>query len=132
VCAQFAEALEVIPRTLSENAGLNATDVLSALYAAHAAGNRTVGVDVEVRATPCDATCCIHDGLIDCAGASPLQGTSTLDVLSKGIFDCYVSKLSAFTLAMDAALTVLRVDQIIMAKQAGGPKPRESQGPDQV
>ncbi len=58
VCAQFAEALEVIPRTLSENAGLNATDVLSALYAAHAAGNRTVGVDVEVRAAPCDGTYC--------------------------------------------------------------------------
>ena len=32
----------------------------------------------------------------------------------------YQSKASAFRLAIDAALTVLRVDQIIMSKQAGG------------
>lgn len=30
----------------------------------------------------------------------------------------------ALRLAADAAVTVLKVDQIIMAKQAGGPKPR--------
>lgn len=30
----------------------------------------------------------------------------------------------ALRLASDAAVTVLKVDQIIMAKQAGGPKPR--------
>lgn len=35
---RFAEAFEVVPRTLAENSGLNATDVLSALYAAHANG----------------------------------------------------------------------------------------------
>ena len=35
--AKFAAALEVVPRTLAENAGQNATDVVSALYAAHAA-----------------------------------------------------------------------------------------------
>lgn len=35
---KFAEAFEVVPRTLAENSGLNATDVLSTLYAAHANG----------------------------------------------------------------------------------------------
>jgi T-complex protein 1 subunit theta len=30
---------------------------------------------------------------------------------------------------MEAVLTILRVDQIIMAKRAGGPKPR-GQNPD--
>ncbi len=39
----------MIPRTLAENAGLKATDVVSALYAAHAGGAGTAGVDVEVR-----------------------------------------------------------------------------------
>ena len=35
---KFARALEVVPRTLAENAGLSATDVVYNLYAAHAAG----------------------------------------------------------------------------------------------
>jgi len=34
-----------------------------------------------------------------------------------------VTKESGIRLSVDAALTVLRVDQIIMSKQAGGPKP---------
>ena len=37
-----------------------------------------------------------------------------------GVVDLYSTKASAFRLAIDAALTVLRVDQIIMSKQAGG------------
>ena len=31
--------------------------------------------------------------------------------------------------AVNAAATILRVDQIIMAKRAGGPKARPGQGP---
>lgn len=46
------------------------------------------------------------------------------DVLSRNIWDHYQTKLSAIRLGVDAAVTVLRVDQIIMAKAAGGPKPR--------
>lgn len=46
---RFADALEVVPRTLAENAGLDATEVLSRLYAAHQANEEgTVGVDIEV------------------------------------------------------------------------------------
>jgi len=41
-----------------------------------------------------------------------------------GVFDHYAAKASALKLASDAAITILRVDQIIMMKQAGGPKPR--------
>lgn len=40
-----------------------------------------------------------------------------------GVLDLLVTKLWAIKLATDAALTILRVDQIIMAKRAGGPKP---------
>lgn len=36
------------------------------------------------------------------------------------VLDLYATKSTAFRLALDAALTVLRVDQIIMSKQAGG------------
>jgi T-complex protein 1 subunit theta len=46
------------------------------------------------------------------------------DALASGIQDHLETKLSAIRLGADAAITVLRVDQIIMAKAAGGPKPR--------
>ncbi|KAL2622225.1 hypothetical protein R1flu_002430 [Riccia fluitans] len=96
---KFAEGLEIVARILAENAGLNTLDVLSALYAAHASGNIHAGVDIE--------------------------GTnSTKD----GVWDLYITKFWALKLAADAVCTVLRVDQIIMAKQAGGPKPRTGPG----
>ena len=47
-----------------------------------------------------------------------------LDALDKNIWDHLQTKMSAIRLGADAAITVLRVDQIIMAKAAGGPKPR--------
>lgn len=56
-----------------------------------------------------------------------LQGTSVAD---KGVLDSLFVKESALRLAVDAALTVLRVDQIIMARPAGGPKPRDGGAPD--
>ena len=95
--AKFGTALEVVPRTLAENAGLNATDVLSALYAAHASGAGRAGVDIE-------------DG-----GVADLGERG-------GIFDVFATKQWALRLATDAVVTVLRVDQIIMSKAAGGPK----------
>ena len=51
-----------------------------------------------------------------------------LDAVQAEIFDVYATKLNALRLAVDAALTVLRVDQIVMSKPAGGPKPK-SAGP---
>jgi T-complex protein 1 subunit theta len=102
---KYAEAFEVIPRTLAESAGLDATEVLARLYVAHAAqkGRKddewTVGVDIE------------ND-----------DETGTLDAKEEGILDLWVSKMWAVKLATEAARTVLSVDQIIVARQAGGPK----------
>lgn len=93
--AKFAAALEVVPRTLAENAGQNATDVLSALYAAHAAGNSRAGVDIE--------------------------NGGVRDLGAEALFDLYATKAWAIRLACDAVVTVLKVDSIIMSKQAGGP-----------
>lgn len=42
--------------------------------------------------------------------------------VGEDILDLLETKLSALRLAVDAALTVLRVDQIIMAKPSGGGK----------
>lgn len=104
---KFAEALEIVPRTLCENAGLEATAVISRLYAAHyqeGDAGLCVGIDVEN----------VVDG--------------TLDATKANIFDSLASKYSAYKLAADAAITILRVDQIIMSKPAGGPKPLKKEG----
>lgn len=46
---KYGEAFEVIPRTLAESAGLDATEVLSRLYAAHhKKDDWNTGVDIEV------------------------------------------------------------------------------------
>ena len=95
---KFSEALEVIPRTLAENGGQVATDIISAVYAAHQAGKTLDGVDIE-------------------------EG-GTKDMMAAGILDVLAVRKSAIKLAADAAITILRVDTIIMAKPAGGPKPQ--------
>ncbi|XP_066362406.1 T-complex protein 1 subunit theta-like isoform X2 [Miscanthus floridulus] len=98
--AKFAESFEMVPRTLAENAGLSAMEIISSLYAEHASGNVKVGIDLEEGA---------------CKDGSTLK-----------IWDLYVTKFFALKYSADAACTVLRVDQIIMAKPAGGPR-REAQ-----
>lgn len=45
---KFGESFEVVPRTLAENAGQNATSVVATLYAKHMEGNINFGVDIEV------------------------------------------------------------------------------------
>lgn len=110
---KYAEAFEVIPRTIAESAGLDGTEVLARLYTAHAAqkGKQseewTTGVDIE------------ND-----------DQTGTLDTEDEGILDLLVTKESAIKLATDAARTILGVDQIIVARQAGGPKPPAPGGAD--
>ncbi|KAK2397060.1 T-complex protein 1 subunit theta [Trifolium repens] len=94
--AKFAESFEMIPRTLAENAGLNAMEIISSLYAEHASGNTKVGIDLE------PGVC--------------------KDVATMRVWDLHVTKLFALKYAADAACTVLRVDQIIMSKPAGGPR----------
>lgn len=95
---KFGEAFEIVPRTLAENAGLKANDVLSSFYASHQKGNKNFGLDIE-------------------------EG-DLKDATSLGIYDLLATKANAIRLATDAAITVLKVDQIIMAKMAGGPKAR--------
>ncbi|EGG18796.1 chaperonin containing TCP1 theta subunit [Cavenderia fasciculata] len=98
----YAEAFEVIPRALSETSGHNATRTIASIYAAHTKGSTDAGLDIET-------------GLPRSA-------------LEMSILDLFVSKQYALKLATNTACTVLRVDQIIMSKPAGGPKPPQ-QGP---
>jgi len=99
---KFGLALEVVPRTLAENGGMDATKMIAQMYAAHKSGKPMVGIDVT------------NSDTADC-----------------GILDLLHTKKEAIKLATDAAVTVLRVDQIIMSKPAGGPKAPEGGGGDE-
>lgn len=116
---KFAEALEVVPRILAENAGQDPTDVISALYAAHAGAGAGAAAG---GAGAADAPAARSAGYA--VGVDIDGDRSTKDAASEGIWDSLPTKLSALRLASEAAITVLRVDTIIMSKQAGGPKPR--------
>jgi T-complex protein 1 subunit theta len=45
---KYAEAFEVIPRTIAETSGLKVNDVIASLNAAHGKGNANGGLDIEV------------------------------------------------------------------------------------
>eukprot|EP00747_Dinoflagellata_sp_TGD_P162992 gnl/TRDRNA2_/TRDRNA2_181228_c0_seq1.p1 gnl/TRDRNA2_/TRDRNA2_181228_c0~~gnl/TRDRNA2_/TRDRNA2_181228_c0_seq1.p1 ORF type:complete len:542 (-),score=144.15 gnl/TRDRNA2_/TRDRNA2_181228_c0_seq1:61-1686(-) len=102
---KFAEAFEVFPRILAENAGQNHMDTITSLYAAHQKGEKACGVDVE-----------------------GVSGGLVFDAAQAGILDHADTKRWALRFTLDAVLTILQVDQIIMAKQAGGPKAPEGGG----
>jgi len=94
---KFAEAFEVVPRTLVENSGTDPSTIMQTLHAAHASGSSNTGYDID--------------------------SNVPMDALEAGVLDVFSTKLNALRLAVDAALTVLRVDQLVMSKPAGGPKP---------
>ncbi|EGW34623.1 component of chaperonin-containing T-complex [Spathaspora passalidarum NRRL Y-27907] len=92
----FAKAFEVIPRVLIETSGFDSTEVLAKLHAAH---SEEPGLNVGIN---------IDDGEL-------------VDISTIGIYDLLSSKKSAIDLAVEATNTILSIDQIIMAKRAGGP-----------
>ena len=101
---KFAEALEVVPRTLAETAGQDAVRTVSVLRERWGKdGMCGLGVDVE----GADVRCVVSE--------------------ERPVLDLLATKKNALRLAVNAALTVLKVDQIIMAKEAGGPKLRAPQ-----
>ncbi|KDQ56344.1 hypothetical protein JAAARDRAFT_36519 [Jaapia argillacea MUCL 33604] len=104
---RYASALEVIPKTLAENAlgGSEGNEVLSRLWAKHEQkGGEAWGVDVEA------------------------ESDGTLQATEYKILDSLVAKSWAIRLATEAAVSVLGVDSIIMSKPAGGPKVPQQAG----
>jgi thermosome len=91
----FAEALESIPRTLAENAGMDPIDTLVSLKTKHKKGDgASVGVDVTA-------------GKVD-------------DLTAKGIYEPARVKKQAISSATETARLVLRIDDIISSKGKGG------------
>lgn len=93
----FAEALEVIPKTLAENAGLDPIDILAELRAKHEEGGKTYGIDV--------------------------LSAKVRDMTEIGVLEPLRIVKQAIKSATEAAVMVLRIDDIIAAKhaEAGAP-----------
>jgi len=93
----FAESLEVIPWTLSENAGLEPIDIISELRAAHEKPKgATIGVDV-------------------------FSG-KTMDMRKKGVIEPAIVKEHAIKSASETACMILRIDDVIAASKPKGPE----------
>jgi archaeal chaperonin len=91
----FAAALEIIPRSIAENGGLDPIDMIVAIRASHEAGNRTFGLDV-------------------------YQG-KPVDMLKAGVVEPLRVKTQAIMSAAEAAVMILRIDDVIASSKAAGP-----------
>src|SRR3990170_126732 len=104
----FADAVEVVPRTLSENAGLDPIDTLIELRKQHKKGSKSAGVNV-------------------------FTGKVT-DMRKENVVEPIRVGAQAISSATDAAVMILRIDDVIAAKTgeggkgAGGPRGGEEGG----
>ena len=119
-----ARALEAVPRTLAENAGRDPVQTVANLRAAHSVAQ------MQAQQQPTNAAVCCDMGVDLDLGwqngsvtAAPVAATTaTMGITSmkeKGVVDLVSTKLSALRLAVDAVITILKIDQIIMSKPAG-------------
>lgn len=102
---KYAKSLEVVPRTLAENSGLKERDILSKLYKEHNKENNPknferFGVDID--------------------------NSDVADMTQQGVIDLMATRQLGIKLASQAAMTILKVDHIIMKKPSGGPRPRKT------
>ncbi|NJD53109.1 MAG: thermosome subunit [Candidatus Methanoperedens sp.] len=93
---KFALALEIIPKTLAENAGLDAIDMLVELRSSHEHGNKTVGLDV-------------------------FEG-KPVNMLDIGVIEPLRVKTQAISSATEAASMILRIDDVIASAKDANPK----------
>ncbi len=93
----FADAMEVIPRTLAENAGLQPIDILVELRSKHdTAEGKNIGINVFT---------------------GKLQNS-----IEEGVIEPLVVKEQAIKSAAESAAMILRIDDVITAKSPkGGP-----------
>ena len=94
----FANAMEVIPKTLAENAGLDQIDSLVSLRSQHEKGVKSAGLDMDTG--------------------------KPVDMLKLGVVEPLRVKTQAINSAAEAAVMILRIDDVIASKSggpAGGP-----------
>ncbi|MBW3010764.1 TCP-1/cpn60 chaperonin family protein [Candidatus Woesearchaeota archaeon] len=95
---KFAEAMEVIPKTLAENGGLDPIDIMTELKALHDKGEKWAGVNV-------------------------FTGKA-MDSFKEGIIEPLKIKSQAIKSASEVAVMILRIDDVIAGGGSrGGPGP---------
>lgn len=99
----FAEAMEVIPTTLAENAGLDPIDVIAELKAEHDKGNKWAGIDV-------------FSGKV-------------MNALEANVIEPLQVKTQAISSAAEVAIMILRIDDVIAA---GKRAPEAPHGHDEM
>ena len=92
----FAQSLEVVPRTLAENAGIDPIDLIVNLRSAHDKGDATAGVDV-------------FTGKVK-------------DAWNMGVIEPLKIKTQAISSATDVAVMILRIDDVIIGQQHQAPQ----------
>ena len=100
----FANAVEVVPSTLAENAGLDVIDTLMGLRKAHTQKGRNP-----------------HAGLDAYSG-------KVVNMKSRNVVEPLRVKTQALTSATDVATMILRIDDVIASKQPEGPLPDGGDG----
>jgi len=99
----FAEAVEVIPRTLAENAGLDPIDVLTELGAAHEKGKKWAGINV-------------FTGKV-------------MDAWKEGVVEPLKIKTQAVSSAAEVAVMILRIDDVIVNNPSESEKNNRGEQP---
>ena len=98
----FSEAMEVIPRTLAENAGLDPIDVIAELKAEHDKGMKWAGIDV-------------FTGKV-------------MDAWSAHVIEPLQVKTQAVSSAAEVAIMILRIDDVIAAGKRAPEAPHGHDG----
>jgi len=92
----FADSLDIIPKTLAENAGLDQIDTLMKLRAAHQKGNKFAGTDLDT-------------------------GDVVNDMSKVGVVEPTVVKVQAIKSSAEATSMILRIDDVIASAKSAMP-----------
>lgn len=97
--AEFAEALLVIPKTLALNAALDATELVAQLRSYHARSQDKDNTNQE-------------DKDYKWYGLSLTDGTLRNN-MTEGVLEATISKIKSIKFATEAAVTILRIDDLV-------------------
>ncbi len=100
----FADSLDIIPKTLAENAGLDQIDTLMKLRAAHQQGNKFAGTNLD-------------------------NGDVINDMSSVGVVEPTVVKVQAIKSSTEASSMILRIDDVIASAKSAMPPGMPPGGP---
>jgi thermosome len=93
----FANAMEVVPKTLAENAGLDPIDMMIEMRRTHKKGNKYAGIDV-------------FNGKVS-------------DMLKNNVIEPLRISVQEVQASTEAATLILRIDDVIASKSGGGGPP---------